>query len=460
MIKLRQQHTEEFLKWLWYGLLVFRFMVPIYDSPMGHLFSDPLRHWKNGINLLNPDIMGSIDPKLYQLYLFLVYHLSFDRPEAIAVFSGALCVAMAVVWYLACREIFSPLTARIIGCLIAACPSFTALYTLFINETLMLVLMGAATWTSLRSLNATTSPQRHRWRTAAICCWVLACYTRSMMIPLAGAFIWYLLYKIPQKRWQMAGFTLLITVLIALPAGWHSWQKLNVFAPFGFRQLNEFYFYTGSKNFEIDTEQGVYGFSSPSFYYPVGMPFFEYESCRIEQKITGYIDTRHGLRDWDSTLDKVKALYDWDKFWCGLRENFVFLIAGNSWPDSAVQWGYSWIYYLNFHLRWMWAPMMLMLLAKAPFVRRREEEHLILCCALGLMLLLLFQMTVMNEGRYRKPVEILLMLCCGILLAPRTETIKPEITLWQFIWQCYLQPIWQLIKIKPLALLPVLQQKR
>lgn len=434
---------ETALKWLWYGLLLFRFLVPVYDSPLLHLFSDPARHWENGLKLLDPTFMGSVDPKLYQLYVYLLHELSNGKSEVVAAFTGLLCVAMAVVWYRVCAELFRPIPARILGCLIAICPSFTALYTLFMNETLLLVLMGAALWLSLRAIRVKSLP----CALLAVIFWVLTCYTRSLMLPMAFAVIWYLALKLSTYRWRIAAFAAFSTMLLALPAGWHSWQRLQVFAPFGFATMNEFYYFTGSRTFEVNTPYGVYGFSSPSFYYPVGMPFFEYNSCRANNKVSATIDTARGMEDWETALNAVKKNYSPTAFWCGITDNLIFLFMANSWPDSAVEWGYSWIYFFNFHLRWMWLPLMLLLVSRAPVARRTEAEQLILCCALGLLLILAFQMFGVNEGRYRKPLEILLIPCAYILTRKNTSK-DGGITMWQFMWQCYLRPCTRLTGLR------------
>jgi hypothetical protein len=151
------------------------------------------------------------------------------------------------------------------------------------------------------------------------------------------------------------------------------------------------------------------------------------------------------MEDWNKALSLAKQNYGVSAFWCGITDNLVFLFAANSWPDSAVEWGYSWIYFFNFHLRWMWLPLMLLLLSRAPTARRTEAEHLILCCALGLLLILAFQMFGVNEGRYRKPLEILLIPCAYIL----TRKNNPSgITMWQFIWRCYLRPVGNIFRKK------------
>ena len=49
--------------------LAIRFWYVFYNGPLNHLFSDPGRHWINGMRFFWPHIMGSIDPFMYQFWL-------------------------------------------------------------------------------------------------------------------------------------------------------------------------------------------------------------------------------------------------------------------------------------------------------------------------------------------------------------------------------------------------------
>lgn len=432
---------DRILKLLFLAALIFRFLVPIYDNPLDNRFSDPGRHWQNGENLLHPFFMSSIDPKLYQLYIYLVHIVSGDKPAVVGVFSGMLSLAMGIVWYRVCRELFPRRTALILGIIISLCPSLTAIYSLFMNETLLLLLLGTGFWLTLRACRK----QQVGTAVWAIVIWALACYTRVIALPLALACLWYMLYAFPQTRWRLAGFTLVLYGLLAIPAGWHSYQNLNVVAPFGHPALNSFYYYGHSRIVEVNTDRGLYGFSSPSFYYPIGEPFFTFNYCRPETPARADILTVKGSEDWDNAIALAKQNFDWDKLSCAMRENLSFLFFANSWPDSAAQWGYKWLYYVNFHSRWMWMPLMFLLLIGAPQAKTRKPEMLILCCALGLLLVLMLQQAVVMEGRYRKPLEPLLLISAAILL--RRQKLNDDLwTMPHFVWQIYLLPVWNKIK--------------
>ena len=59
---LTRARVEHALRWALGAAMLMRLLFPFYDSPLNHLFSDPGRHWENGLYFLHPNIMGSGDP--------------------------------------------------------------------------------------------------------------------------------------------------------------------------------------------------------------------------------------------------------------------------------------------------------------------------------------------------------------------------------------------------------------
>ncbi len=426
---------DAILKVLFVYALIFRFMVPVYDNPMENLFSDPARHWQNGQYLLTPTFIGGIDPKLYQLYIHLVQWISGSKPAVVAVLTGALSVFTGWVWYRACRELFTRRTALALGIVIALCPSLSAIYTLFMNETLLLALMGAGFWLTLRA----SRKQELGAALLAAAAWVLTCYTRLIALPMAIACLWYLLLLLPRDRWKVAAFAVVFFAAAAIPAGWHSYQKLKVIAPFGLPHMAQFYHYGHLRTVQINSNEGLYIFSSPSFYHPLGDPFFTYEYCRPEGTAIETINTANGIDDWKAAVEDAKSKYDADKYWCDMQDNLAFLFLGNSWPDSGPKADYKWLYYINFQLRWLWPVLMLGLLICAPLVKKSKPEMLVFTCALGLLLMLIFQQSGVMEGRYRKPLEPLLLIFAAMFFNHSRH--GERLSLVQFIKEIYVMPV-------------------
>src|ERR1700760_1104689 len=82
------------LRWLFGALLLFRLLFPYFNSPLSHLFSDPARHWANGLRFWDPDVIGATDPFLYQVWIYLVRSLTHEDPAWVLLSCGVLCAAM------------------------------------------------------------------------------------------------------------------------------------------------------------------------------------------------------------------------------------------------------------------------------------------------------------------------------------------------------------------------------
>ena len=146
-----ESFTERRLQAAFGLLLICRLLYPFFNSPLDHLFSDPLRHWENGANFLRPGIMGSADPLLYQAWIFALRNLSQGSAPTVLLGCGLLCAAMPYGWYRALREVASRRRALVGALLIGIIPESISLYAYFMNETLLLSLLGFCFWLTLRS---------------------------------------------------------------------------------------------------------------------------------------------------------------------------------------------------------------------------------------------------------------------------------------------------------------------
>src|ERR1700691_1783508 len=126
------------LRWLFGPTLLLRLLYPFCSSPLERRFSDPARHWDNALHFLNPSVMGSGDPYLYQVWLFGLQQLAGHSVPTVLLGCGVLCAAMPYGWYRALRELLPRPWALSGGVLIALVPSFLGIYAYFMNETLLL----------------------------------------------------------------------------------------------------------------------------------------------------------------------------------------------------------------------------------------------------------------------------------------------------------------------------------
>ena len=400
---------ETRLRWAFGGVLLLRLLYPHFNSPLHHLFSDPQRHWDNGLNFLHPSIMGSGDPFLYQFWLFLLTRIP-DDSALVETMTGFLCAAMPYGWYRALQELLPRRWALGGALVIGLVPGFLGIYGYFMNETLLLSLGGFAFWATFRA-------QRKRTTGAfLIACviWLAAGFTRSMALPLA--LVCLLSIWLPQpQRLARAAAGILVLLAFLVPAGLHARANLHFFAPFGNPYLNQIYAISGRKEIAIELGPlGHYGFGCPSFYNPTFYPFSDWTTSRAGT-VAIAVDTTAGRGGWISELERVRAEPAFPR-WRATVESLAYLAFGQAWPDNDRTTLLGW---LTVWTRWLWPPLALVVAAGVWRRRFRGGEWLLPLCALGMTGYFVIQQQGVLEARFRKPLDPLFV-AAAVVLAYRT----------------------------------------
>jgi hypothetical protein len=408
------------LRWLFGSALLLRLLYPFFSSPLDRLFSDPARHWDNALHFLHPSVMGSGDPYLYQLWLFGLQQLTGQSTPWVLLGCGVLCAAMPYGWYRALREFLPASWALGAGVLFALVPSFLGMYGYFMNETLLMSLTGFAFWLTLRARrNGTLSAF-----VVACALWLAVVFTRVVLSPIALICLLWIVLRSPRPGLKLL-WGLALFAVIAVPAGLHCRDALGFFAPFGNPYLAEIYRHSGEKNITLDYgAQGRYGFGSPSFYNPTLYPLSDWMTDRVGE-VAVTIDTRLGRASWIQEDQRIRAARRFSKlrdFW----ENLLYLGFGQPWPaidrDTLVG-------ALTVWTRWLWPAVIAVVafgMARGQFVGR---ERLLPICGLLMIALLALQQRGIIEGRYRLPVDpiilaALIVQCYRICLRRRARQLQ------------------------------------
>jgi hypothetical protein len=403
------QRIEHGLRWAFGTALLLRLLFPIFESPLNHLFSDPLRHWQNGLYFRHPNVMGGGDPYLYQLWLYLLQQIDTPSHAAVLVGSGLLCALMPFGWYRALKEILPRHWALAGGILMALVPGFLGVYAYFMNETLLLTLTGFAFWFTFRAQR-----KRSVGAFAAACAlWLAAGFTRSVALPLALACMLTLWFLQPRKfaKALVAGVLLLV---FAVPAGLHGRAGLGYFAPFGNLYLNQIYKESGRRIITIDCgPQGRYEFGSPSFYHPTFYPFSGWTTDRSGVAAIA-VDVARGRDAWIAERERVRRERTFPQ-WRDFLENFLYLSFGQPWPDNGL---HSMVGSLAVWTRWIWFPLFLAVAWGTARGRFRGREWLLPACALGMFVYLSVQHEGVMEARFRKPIDPI-VLAAAIVMCRR-----------------------------------------
>lgn len=405
------------LRWggLFTAVLVLRLLFPFFDSPLAHLYSDPLRHWENGRDFLHPSVMGSGDPFLYQLWLFSLQRVAGSTMAAVLTGCGLLCAAMPYGWYRALRELM-PRTPALMGAVVIGLwPAFLGLYAYFLTETLLLTLTGFGFWLTLRALRKRSVAAF----AAAFAVWLATSFTRIVLLPVGLACL-LLAWLLARHKWRSLALPVLMTLALAIPAGLHARAALGYFSPLGNLYLNEIYHASAARDIQIDYgPHGVYVFGSPSYYNPTFYPFSDWTTSR-QGTFAITVDTTHGRADWLRWLPLARAQGAGTRL-RDFGENLCYLLFGQAWPDNDRAALVGW---LEVWMRWLLLPIILFTIFAVARGLYRGREWLLPGCALLGLLLLAVQREGIMEGRYRKPIEPIFM--AALILAVHARSRRAE----------------------------------
>jgi len=372
-------------------------------NPMDHIWSDPERHWVQGIDARRDDPLALMDPILFQLYIGVLAKLTLGIPKLVAFYTSALSLVTPWLWYRFLRELQPSRNLALLGwAILAWLPSWAAIYSYFMQETLMLPLLGAALWATWRCRRKADLPA---FILAALL-WTLAGLTRSICLPIGLlALVW--LWAAQGDKARRAAVSVILLALVFGPLTVRSLNRAHLVAPHGIGGLNALYARSGG--FEINIEfkrQGAgwgYGFGSPSVGARPFEPFSDWHTSR-EGVARFRIDLDKGTEDWDA--EQAKLDLDLPRYLWLTKENLIFLFFSESWPDTNRE---RLIGEINHQLRWIWAPLTLAGLILTLRLWRRQRERMLPALILVWFLVQGLSLVAVNEGRYRKPFEGLLV---------------------------------------------------
>ncbi|MEI9896997.1 MAG: glycosyltransferase family 39 protein [Chthoniobacter sp.] len=374
-----------------------------YFNPLDHLFSDPLRHWLNGQRLLNPDLMGASDPIGYQCFVFLVHLVSGGGRFGVALCAGLLSAVMPYTFYRASRELGIPRSPAILfWAALCWTPSLFAIYHYFAMETLLLVLIGLSLWSTGRYLR--TVNRVCWWQTSGL--WTLCVLTKPTALPLAVTCLGYAWWRKSRSPGD-AGIAIGIAVALLLPNAFRSDRVLHFPAPLGNAWITKIQHLSGARTIEIHWKRGKWFFSSPSCYVRPLEPLSSWMITRAgaDSRIIVDINPEYGARDWEVAHSLISV--GLGERITQLSENLLLFLFAPSWPDCNLWEIDGWWSYIG---RWMWAPLIFFLLSCNLLEFRAGRFDLVPVATTVFTLFLGLQNFATMEGRYRKPLEPLLLL--------------------------------------------------
>ena len=394
---------------------------------MDFLWSDPVRHWHNGGVFPRGGFWGATDPIGYQVFVFVLRLFTRDNRILVALACGLLSVVMPWTYYRAARSLgFQKMPSLWVWAIIAWTPSLFTIYHYIMMETLLLVVDGLAIWSSGRYLRKGDTKSF----LMSIFFWTCACLTKPTVIPLAGIFVlWSCWKKRPSLRAVSIG-ALLVLIMLA-PQAVRSQVELGFIAPFGNPWLTKIQHRSGTKTTHIYfrgrahpdwTEK--YFVSSPSCAIPPLAPLSLWRIRRayVDSSTTITASSRNGARDWESAYAGLDT--SWDEWFAQWGENITVFLFAPSWPEYDSD---GWDSQLTLYTRWMWAPLIAVVLGWNVFRFFKRRFDLLPVAVTLFTLFLALQNVATTEGRYRKPLEALLLMNAVWLISTRPNGDQREL---------------------------------
>ena len=388
-------------------------------NPIHHIFSDPQRHWEQGTDLLRTDLMALTDPIGYQFYIACLAKFTLELPILVAYCTSLLAVSAPWFWYRFLRELQGNKTAAIWGWAALSClPSWMSIYGYFMQETLLLPLLGAALWATWRCRRKATLSTF----IVMVLLWIAAGLTRGIAIPFAAVCCTWL-WVVQDTKLKKAVCSLVVLALILGPLTYRSYQMVGLFAPHGMGHLNDIYAKSGKKVIEIHSKRNGAGwglwFGSPATGERPFEPFSDWHTQR-KGVVRVNVDLAEGSRDWKAA--KKTLNFSFSRYLWITKENLIFGLLGSSWPDNNPE---RVVDVAGLVERWIWIPLFLFTVIATVYYRRELRGQWLLpsLIAAWFIVQLLVPISV-NEGRYRKPFEGLLIAQIVLLAAARKRQIK------------------------------------
>lgn len=449
------QH-DYFLRTVFAAVLVLRFFFPFFYNPYNSRYGQMQQNLDNGAHLLNPAFASAATPKGFEVWTFLLQLFpSYEMRAFTAFFTGLLCIGMAWFWYKALREITTRRKALIIATVTGLHPSLLALYAFYMTETLSLVLITLAAWTTLRSVRKRTLTAY----AAAAACWICAVLTQPSALLLLVPGLGYALLTQP-RRGRALALTLVIALALGLPAGLQGMQGLGFFAPLGATDLNHIGRISERVSYGVNVREAdgrSYNtwWAPASFYTNLLDPFADYISTRSNNRFMTDIDTAKGRADWDSAMLRARQSRTTNDLLRDYRENLLFLTLGYSWPDTEPPVFTSFppvpmfratsteahapmsLIHFGYQLRWLWPPCFILLLFYAPFARLEPAKMWIVLTVFFASVMFLLQDLGVVEGHSRKLLEPFLITSVFFLIESWQRVSDEGVSLRGFLTQLW-----------------------
>jgi hypothetical protein len=419
---------DNFLYILIFFGLIMRFFYPFFSNPYDHLYSDPYRHYDaiQGENF-GHTLFSILDPPLPQLLLKAAFTIFGNTILGGAAYYGLLCAIMPWCWYRWGRLIFpSKTTALLFMAIITYLPSWIGIYSLFMDEPVLLPLLGTALWLSWRAKNKATAGAL----ILATIFWALTmCVKLNSVFELIIVMPW-LIYFYIQKNGRgiktictsLAAVCILAIAYLSYPAWVYHGLGFTWLFPPGTGALNRGWYnsdgvsYTTQIFYKGKLVETIGTFGSNGTCSEPFAPFSKWSTWRS------------GVYNYQIICNQPISLtlpyqkLPWQNNLRNATEETLHLFFSQSWPDCRDDDPFQ---LAQSYMRWLWAFLTLGIIILT--IRKRQQKNILVILCLGTLLLYIISNCSMIDGRYRKPWEGIAIAAFIYLCAmPRIKKLEIE----------------------------------
>jgi hypothetical protein len=384
-------------------------------SPLNPTSSDAQRHVHDALNLAHLDPIAALDLPVYQLWLSGVLSNNY-----LAVMSQILLSLLTpFIWWLWMRLCLPRGRWALAGLAIfALLPSWCAIFSFFMPETILLPLFGLGLCFSWLADKYRTMPL---YMVSAVI-WGLAITTKPTVAAcFLAVLVWQSRHLIQHRRKELAiaavGAQIIIASGIYAIVPYRNYQTFQawIFGP-AFLPYNQIYYLSGKRSLHakalFNGLQGNEQYAEFNILAPTLTP-----ECHPVEPVSEWQSSREG--ECYVQIDYRQPGY-YPKMHCSLSkrlqltfENWLFFFFSDSWPDNVLN---NWMCILEHCMRWLWLPLTLALLLMAMPCRMYTMPVVLALITTSFFLL---QQSWILEGRYRKPWEGLLIVASLDVIARR-----------------------------------------
>ncbi len=403
-----------------------RIVHPFIDNPFDFptTASDPARHLRYALHPENHEFFNLVDPAGYQLWLRMVLTICGESRIAIAIYAALLGAVTPFTYYLWMKECLNDRKLALVGwAILSLSPTWTLYAGYFMQESLMLPLLGLSLWINWRAVRLKSIPSL----IASGMLWGLTATTKPAVAPLfLLVWIWTAWKWIRSQRPVLRLVSIIVATLLMVSVysitPIKTYTRMHTFALYPQDMLNRLYFESGAAEIRayIDyndtypkpmTQRFYTVIQSPAVFDRPLRPLSDWRTHRsgIFTGLISYLGKRPMVSPEVSLKLSDRIVLTGD--------GVIFFLFGDTWPIDDVNQAQI-LNQLAMLSRWLWAPLVAFI-AYRVMARRRATPVMVFC--LIYLVFFLLQQSVVMEGRYRLPWEGLAVAAFLDALAKRND---------------------------------------